>query len=212
MGKISKALEQAEADRLRRLTSEKQSAAAATAVLERTVAVETLPELSPAVSLAEIAPETKVDERIVTLFDPRSPISEQYRILRTNLLSLRGGKPVKVILVSSSLHAEGKTISSVNLGITLANDISQRRVLLVDADLRAGTVHSLLGIRPKIGLSDLLSKDIPWQEALVGTPLPNLSVIPRGVTPPHPAELLSSPKMRGAAPSVSFSKTIGTML
>ena len=193
MGKISKALEQAEADRLKRLAPGKQSA---TAVLERTVAVETVPEPSPAVTLAEIASETKVDERIVTLFDPRSPISEQYRILRTNLLSLRGGKPIKVVMVSSSLHAEGKTISSVNLGITLANDISLRRVLLVDADLRAGTIHNLLGIRPKIGLSDLLAKDIPWQEALVGTPLPNLSVIPRGVVPPHPAELLSSPKMR----------------
>ena len=197
MGRISKALEQAEADRLKRLASERMTSPAAAAVLEAppaAVAVEVPPPAVP--SLAEIAPETKVDERIVTLFDPRSPIAEQYRILRTNLLSLKAGKPIKVILLSSSLHSEGKSVSSVNLAITMANDIAQRRVLLVDADLRAGTVHSLLGIRPKLGLSDVLSKEMSWEEALVGTPLPNLSVIPRGLTPPHPAELLSSQKMR----------------
>ena len=200
MGKISKALEQAEADRLKRLSADRESSSSiATAVMEAAVAAPLPPApLEPPVpTLAEIAPETKVDERIVTLFDPRSPISEQYRILRTNLLSLRAGKAIKVILLSSSLHSEGKSVSSVNLGITLANDTNNRRVLVVDADLRAGTIHNLLGIRPKIGLSDLLAKEIPWREALVGTPLPNLSVIPRGITPPHPAELLASQKMRG---------------
>ena len=217
MGKISKALERAEAERLKRLEDQRHelsasglastreshgpSTATAVAVLDEPgnghePSASGLASTRESHAPLDVAPEAAVDERIVTLFDPRSPVAEQYRILRTNLLGLKTGKPIKVIMLSSSMHAEGKSVSAVNLAVTLANDVNQRKVLLIDADLRAGTTHQLLGIRPKLGLSDVLAKEVPWHDALVGTPLPNLMVLPRGVNPPHPAELLGSNRMR----------------
>ena len=198
MSKISKALERAETERLKRQeTSRRAPEFAATVEAAMETAATGTATLEPAVPTpAQIVPEIAVDERVLALFDPRSPVAEQYRILRTNLLSLRNSKPIKMVMLSSAIHSEGKSVSCVNLAVTLANDINKRKVLLIDADLRAGTVHQLLGIRPTIGLSDVLANDIPWSEALVSTPLPNLMVLPRGTTPPHPAELLSSNRMR----------------
>ena len=204
MGKISKALEKAEAERQKRFTelSDGQAQMADGFVNGGETSIGVLELPSQTESSVDGLPfplvgETEIDERVVALFDPRSPAAEQYRILRTNLLSLTPGKPVKMVLVSSSLHSEGKTVSSVNLAITMANDVTRRRVLLIDADLRAGTVHQLLAMNPKVGLSDVLAKGIPWQEALVPTALPNLTIMSSGQDhPPHPAELLSSPRMR----------------
>ena len=198
MSKISKALERAELERLKRQEATRRPPAfAATEEAETAVSTLEAPASVSAVPAQTMTvPEIAVDERVLALFDPRSPVAEQYRILRTNLLSLRNGKPIRVVMISSALHSEGKTVSCVNLAVTLANDVNRRKVLLVDADLRAGTIHQLLGIRPTIGLSDVLANDIPWTEALVATPLPNLMVLPRGNTPPHPAELLSSNRMR----------------
>lgn len=179
MGKISKALEKAE---LERQTAAFSQAVAGPPVMENEV---------PARDV-----KTHVDERVVSLIDPRSPVAEQYRILRTNLLSLKNGKSVKVVLVSSALHSEGKSVSSMNLAVTLANDINRRRVLLIDADLRAGSAHTLLGITPSAGLSEVLAKGLPWRQALVGTPLSQLDLLPCGTPPPHPAELLASQRMK----------------
>ena len=199
MSKISKALERAELERLKRLQAAKQSSLS-TAVAEESSAAQLSTSVNvlepPTPPPAEMVPEMAVDERVLALFDPRSPVAEQYRILRTNLLSLRNGKPIKTIMLSSALHSEGKSVSCVNLAVTLANDVNRRKVILIDADLRAGSIHQLLGIRPKAGLSEVLANGIPWQEVLVGTPLPNLMVLPRGIAPPHPAELLASNRMR----------------
>lgn len=212
MGKISKALERAEEERLKHLeairnassiTPERSSESeTGNGLLEFPTRVESSHEglvavmEPPEAPSMKVIPETAIDERVVTLFDPRSPVSEQYRILRTNLLSLRPGKPMKVVMLSSAVHSEGKTVSAVNLAVTMANDTHQRRVLLIDADLRAGTVHRLFGDGQKLGLSDCLAKGVPWQEVLVGTPIANLMILPRGATPPYPAELLASGKMR----------------
>ena len=197
MSKISKALERAELERLKLKGAVAVSEEAPTSTATAEMEIETAPA-APAVPEhvpAQAVPEIVVDERVLALYDPRSPVAEQYRILRTNLLSLRNGKPIKVVMLSSAMHSEGKSISCVNLAITLANDINRRKVLLIDADMRAGTVNQLLGIRPKLGLSDVLANDISWTSVLVPTPLPNLMVLPRGTTPPHPAELLSSNRM-----------------
>ena len=196
MGRISKALERAEQERQQRLAEQRRDAATAVIESPATEVSGNGHEPAPVLPVVEVAAEAAVDERIITLFDPRSPIAEQYRILRTNLLGLRPTKPIRCVMLSSSMHAEGKSVSAVNLAVTMANDINQRKVLLIDADLRAGTIHQLLGLRPRMGLSDVLAKELPWQEALVGTPLANLTILPRGVNPPHPAELLGSNKMR----------------
>ncbi|PIW61285.1 MAG: hypothetical protein COW13_03435, partial [Candidatus Omnitrophica bacterium CG12_big_fil_rev_8_21_14_0_65_50_5] len=79
--------------------------------------------------------ESKVDAGIITYFDPKAIISEQYKTLRTNLLSLNKGKPPKIIIITSSVPGEGKTVTGLNLSFVLAQAVNKPRVLFVDADL-----------------------------------------------------------------------------
>lgn len=140
--------------------------------------------------------KSKVDPNVVAYFDPKALITEQYKILRTNILSLNKGKPPRVFVVTSSLHSEGKTVTSLNLAVCMSQAVEKPRVLLVDADLRRGRVARYLGVQQKVGLSEILSKKAKFEEVLFHLDIENLTFIPSGSIPENPSELLASQEMK----------------
>jgi len=139
---------------------------------------------------------SKVDPRIMTYFDPKALITEQYKILRTNVLSLHKNKPLKVLVVTSAIHSEGKTLTALNLAMTLAQSTHKPRVLLIDADIRRGRVAKYLGVKQRVGLSDVLTDQVSPSDALFNIDVDNLTFIAAGSIPSNPVELLSSDRMR----------------
>jgi polysaccharide biosynthesis transport protein len=132
---------------------------------------------------------------LVTQVRPQSQMAESYRALRTSLLLSNLGAPPKVIMVTSALPQEGKTTTSINCAVVLAQ--KGVRVLLIDADLRRPSIHKTLGMGPRSGLSNVLTGSATLQQTITRSPiLPNLSVLPAGTPPPNPAELLASTNMR----------------
>src|ERR1700733_8979714 len=132
---------------------------------------------------------------LVTQVRPQSQMAESYRALRTSLLLSNLGAPPKVIMVTSALPQEGKTTTSINVAVVLAQ--KGVRVLLIDADLRRPSIHKTLGMGPHSGLSNVLTGSTNLENAITSTKvLPNLFVLPAGTPPPNPAELLASSNMR----------------
>ena len=132
---------------------------------------------------------------LVTQVRPQSQMAESYRALRTSLLLSSLGAPPKVIMITSALPQEGKTTTSINCAVVLAQ--KGIRVLLIDADLRRPSIHKTLGMGPRSGLSNVLTGSATLQQAISRSPmLPNLAVLPAGTPPPNPAELLASTNMR----------------
>ena len=123
---------------------------------------------------------------------PQSQIAEAYRALRTSVLL--SSTPPKIILVTSALPQEGKTTTSTNIAIVLAQRGS--RVLLIDGDLRRPRIHKFFKGTQAAGLSTLLNGQDEASKVIVSTPIENLYALFSGPTPPQPAEMLSSEKMR----------------
>jgi capsular exopolysaccharide synthesis family protein len=123
--------------------------------------------------------------------DERHNFVEAYRNLRSSLLYMaEPGAGPKILLVTSSVPNEGKSLTSANLSITMASTGS--RVLLVDADLRKGALHTRFGVAPRPGLTEVLGQGLNWEEAVQATKFPNLSLLPRGTFAPNAGELLIS--------------------
>lgn len=131
---------------------------------------------------------------LVTSLEPQSQISEAYRTLRTSILLSRAGQPPQVIVFTSALPRDGKTMTSVNTAVVMAKQ--GKRVLLIDADLRRPSVHIVLELRSDVGLSNVLSGGAKWKDAVQPTAEANLFVLPSGPLPPHPSELLASASMQ----------------
>jgi exopolysaccharide transport family protein len=132
---------------------------------------------------------------LITQVRPQSQMAESYRALRTSLLLSNLGAPPKVIMITSALPQEGKTTTSINCAVVLAQ--KGVRVLLIDADLRRPSIHKTLGMGPRSGLSNVLTGSAKIEQAITRSPvLPNLWVLPAGTPPPNPAELLASTNMR----------------
>jgi succinoglycan biosynthesis transport protein ExoP len=132
---------------------------------------------------------------LVTQVRPQSQMAESYRALRTSLLLSNLGAPPKIIMVTSALPQEGKTTTSMNCAVVLAQ--KSVRVLLIDADLRRPSVHKNLGMGPHSGLSNVLTGSTTLEQAITRTSiLPNLDVLTAGTPPPNPAELLASTNMK----------------
>jgi capsular exopolysaccharide synthesis family protein len=127
---------------------------------------------------------------LITKFDPKSPISEQYRTIRTNLQFASIDKEYKTIMVTSSNPAEGKSTTMANLAIVMAQQ--GKRVLLIDADLRKPSVHYTFKCPNTKGLTSVLTKQAYLEEAVYHSDVPNLDLLPSGPIPPNPSELLGS--------------------
>jgi capsular exopolysaccharide synthesis family protein len=125
--------------------------------------------------------------------DARSPVSEAYRALRTSLLLASANSP-KVIVITSSFAREGKTTTSVNLATVLSQ--MGKPVLLVDADLRRPRLQKVFTGKMNLGLVNYLAANIPLDDIIQGTDVPNLSVVLSGPIPPNPSELLASDRMK----------------
>lgn len=133
---------------------------------------------------------------LYTVQNDRSPLAEAFRSVRTALSFAAVGKGMRRIQVTSSGPAEGKTLTSVNLAISLAR--AEKSVLLIDADMRKPRVHKIFGFNPSVGLSNLLAADDlkDAQRAIhVVAGIPKLRVLCSGVIPPNPSELLGSAAM-----------------
>jgi capsular exopolysaccharide synthesis family protein len=134
-----------------------------------------------------------ISTRLLPLHDPWSPISENYRLVRTNLRHSRNGSAPKVLLMTSPEPTDGKTLTSVNVALSMAQ--SGRRTLLVDADLRRPTTHKLLGYDVGPGVADLLTGETDVKSVTVRTDIDGLDYIPAGNVTMPPAEAFETERM-----------------
>ena len=130
---------------------------------------------------------------LVASHHPFSLISESYRAIRSGLLLTQRDQPVQVVLLTSARPSEGKTSVTLNLAITLAQ--SGRKVVVIDADIRAGNCHALLGLNNRYGLVHLLNDGLTLDAVLQRTAVDGLYFIPRGTVPHNPTDLLASERM-----------------
>ncbi len=148
----------------------------------------------------ELAPAAANGSVILTEVEANSSIAESYRQLRTALLLSSAGHAPRTLLITSSQPAEGKTTTSVNTAISLAQ--TGASVVIVDADLRRPRVHKVFGLKNSAGLSNYLAGDGDLA-SLIQIAMPNLYVLPVGPLPPNPAELLGSTRMKNVVETLS---------
>jgi len=129
---------------------------------------------------------------LITLTDPRSPISEAYRTLRTNLSFYSLDNPIRTLVVTSPAVGEGKSTTVANLAVTLAQ--SGRRTILVDCDLRRPSLHELFDLNSAPGLTNLVLDEVD-QPPLQPTAVDNLWLLASGPQPPNPADMLGTRKV-----------------
>ena len=139
---------------------------------------------------------------LITFTDPKSPVSEMFRTLRTNLQFMGNSKKIQTVLITSTLPGEGKSWTSANLAVTFAQ--AGKKVVLIDADLRKGRQFSVFNVTARPGLSNYLSGVVNEGEVynvddirsfIRETDVEDLYVIPAGDVPPNPAELLVNSRM-----------------
>jgi capsular exopolysaccharide synthesis family protein len=132
--------------------------------------------------------------QLVALSASRSPEAEAYRVLRTNIQYNGVDKPIRSILITSSVAGEGKSFTAANLAVTMAH--AGLRTILIDADLRRPSQHRLFNLANDVGLTDCLISQARPSEFYQSTSVENLCVLTSGALPPNPATLLGSQRMR----------------
>ncbi len=139
-------------------------------------------------------------KELIAQKDPKSPISEIFRTLRTNIQFMNGGKKLQTLQITSTMPGEGKSYVSSNLAVTFAQ--AGKKVILIDADMRKGRLFSIFEVSPRPGLSNYLSGmdadengTLDISKYIQKTEIPNLLLIPAGNIPPNPSELLVSSQM-----------------
>lgn len=138
--------------------------------------------------------EQRLGAPLITYYEPKSIIAEQYRTLRTNLEFAQVGRDVRSIAITSSMPMEGKSTTSANLAYTLGQ--TGRNVLIVDADLRKPTLHRTFKLNNEQGLTTLLANnDLKFNQVVQKSNELGLYFLPSGPIPPNPAELIGSPQM-----------------
>jgi capsular exopolysaccharide synthesis family protein len=161
-------------------------------VLDNTVKDrETFEEITGVGTVGMIPLDKERRKHAAVSFDSdNSAIAEAFRKLRTNLQFLSPDNPPRVIVLTSSTPSEGKSTTSINIALALAE--AEHNVLLVDGDMRRPTVHKYLDLIAPVGFSTVLSGQSTLDEALQKAPFPGLTVLTAGAIPPNPSELLGS--------------------
>lgn len=134
-------------------------------------------------------------ERLITKINPKSPISEAYRTVRTNIEFSNLDKEIKTIVVTSSQQNEGKSTVIANLAVSFAG-MEDKKVLVVEGDLRNPTVHRMFNVSNSHGITEILTGQRNFEECVNQTEVPGLSVVTCGKIPPNPSEMLASRKMK----------------
>ncbi|WP_020589534.1 polysaccharide biosynthesis tyrosine autokinase [Desulfobacter curvatus] len=133
---------------------------------------------------------------LITDSAPHSSASEQFRLLKNNILFPEKGNPPKTIMITSASPHEGKSFVAANLAVSIAQSIDEH-VLLIDCDLRAPTIHTFFGFEDEEqGLSDYLANKRPLSSVLKKASVNKLTILTAGQIPSNPSELLSSDQMR----------------
>jgi capsular exopolysaccharide synthesis family protein len=141
------------------------------------------------------------NRELVTLTDVRSTGAEAYRMLRTNLLFTQAVNTLRTLAITSAVPGEGKTTTAANLAISCAQQ--GMKILLVDCDLRRSRLHRLFNVASTPGLTGLLLGQCTPAEALRATRVEGLTVLPSGVLPPNPGEILGGARMKRALDAFS---------
>lgn len=130
------------------------------------------------------------DAQLIMRRDPKNPVSEAYRTLGTNVQYMASRQQLRVIMLTSSMGGEGKSTTTSNLAVVLAQ--AGKRVILISADLRRPRIHSFFGLRNDLGLSNVLSEGVGLAQVARDPGIPNLRVVTGGFVPHDPAALLGS--------------------
>ncbi|WP_407389455.1 CpsD/CapB family tyrosine-protein kinase, partial [Carnobacterium jeotgali] len=141
-----------------------------------------------------ITEQKSEQKNLITLVDPSSAISEEFRTLRTNIQFSMIDKELKTLMVTSSKQGEGKSTIAANLAVVFASQ--GKKVLLVDADMRKPSLHKLFKVRNQQGLTSILTtNNRQLTNLLHKTNQENLDLLTSGILPPNPSELLASQRM-----------------
>ncbi|EOQ11110.1 CpsD/CapB family tyrosine-protein kinase [Bacillus cereus] len=138
--------------------------------------------------------QTTQRRKLITHSNPKSPIAEQFRNIRTNIEFASIDKKIRSLVVTSANPSEGKTVTTSNLAVVFAQQ--GKNVLLIDGDLRKPVLHQMLQVDNIFGLTNMLTHNQTLHECIHKTDIPHLDFISCGTIPPNPAELLSSNNMK----------------
>lgn len=130
---------------------------------------------------------------LIAYSNPDSFIAEQFRTLRTNVQFLMGNGQNRILLITSPTKGEGKSNTAANIAVSIAQQ--KERVLVIDANLREPALHSIFKISNEMGLTDVLTERVSFEEAVYHTEIGRLEVLTSGVIPNNPTELLGSEKL-----------------
>jgi len=158
-------------------------------------ATEAVPAAPVAPGPGRVVSNVRLHPHLIMAADDGGVAAEQYRALRTRILHADNGAPVNVVLVTSPGRGDGKSLTVANLGLTMAQE-QQRRICVVDADLRQPRQDQLFGLPAAPGLADVLACDAALDDALVALEEYQITVLPAGTVSARPAELLGTSAMR----------------
>lgn len=134
-------------------------------------------------------------KNIISYSQPKSVIAEEFRAIRTNIQYSNLDKKIKTIVVTSTKKDEGKTTITTNLAVNFSK-IENKKVLIIDCDLRNPSIHKEFGISNSNGLTDLLVEEKDLSNYIKETEINNLHILTAGSIPPNPSEMLSSNRMK----------------
>lgn len=130
------------------------------------------------------------ERKLITHLYPKSTVSEQYRMIRSNIMFSGIDHEITKLVVTSAAPSAGKSTTAANIAVAYAQ--AGKKVLLIDGDLRKPTVHHTFETKNVFGLSNLITNQININQAVQNTQIENLSILTSGPIPPNPSELLAS--------------------